>query len=165
MSAFSVRKLEAGDAQALLAFEIRNRAWFESQIDARDPSFYTPQGVTAHIADYLSGFAAGTWHPFVIEDASGTIVGRANLKDIDSAKGCAEVGYRVGLDVGGQGLATQALAQLVRQARQHWKLRQLVAYVYKDNIGSRKVLERCGFWIEPAPQEGARDRHRFVLTL
>ncbi|MNO10102.1 hypothetical protein D3C81_2337380 [compost metagenome] len=54
------------DAQALLAFEIRNREWFESHIDAREPSFYSSQGVADHIESYLSDFAVGAWHPFVI---------------------------------------------------------------------------------------------------
>ncbi|KPA90166.1 acetyltransferase, ribosomal protein N-acetylase [Pseudomonas asplenii] len=166
MSSFRVRRLEGTDTQALLAFETHNREWFESRIDARDPAFYSLQGVTVHIEDYLSGFAKGNWHPFVLENPSGRIVGRANLKDIDSSKGIAEVGYRVARDVCGQGLATLALRHLIQQARQHWKLKQLVAYVYKNNIGSAKVLYRCGFRIEQAPQEEVGDdRHRWVLSI
>ncbi|SDT22675.1 ribosomal-protein-alanine N-acetyltransferase [Pseudomonas asplenii] len=166
MSSFGIRKLEETDTQALLAFEVRNREWFESRIDARDPAFYSLQGVTGHIRDYLCGFADGIWHPFVIEDEAGNIVGRANLKDIDSSTGTAEVGYRVGQDVGGQGLATLALRHLIEQAQQHWKLTQLVAYVYRDNVGSRKVLDRCGFLMEQQPHENAADELcRFVLSI
>ncbi|WP_017905913.1 GNAT family N-acetyltransferase [Pseudomonas asplenii] len=166
MSSFRVRRLEATDVQALLAFETLNREWFESRIDARDPAFYSIQGVAEHIERYLSGFADGTWHPFVIEDERGHIVGRANLKDIGVSAGTAEVGYRVGHDVGGQGLATLALRHLIQQARQHWKLTQLVAYVYRDNIASRKVLDRCGFRVEQAPpEEAVNDRQRMVLSI
>jgi len=154
MKTFSVRKLENTDIEALLTFEIRNREWFESQIDARDPSFYSLQGVADHIECYLSGFASGTWHPFVIEDASEGIVGRANLKDINSPKGCAEVGYRIDQRFCGQGLATMALKHLIQEARTHWHLTQLVAHVYKNNMGSRKVLERCGFLVEHKSMSG-----------
>jgi len=79
MKAFRVRELKSTDAEALLAFEIHNREWFESHIDARDASVYSSQGVTDHIECFLSDFAIGAWHPFVIEDSSGKIVGRCGF--------------------------------------------------------------------------------------
>ncbi|AZD55356.1 Acetyltransferase [Pseudomonas chlororaphis subsp. aurantiaca] len=170
MQSFKVRELSHTDTEALLAFETRNREWFESHIKARAPAFYSVQGVAEHIEDYLAGFAAGTWHPLVIEDCSGTIIGRANLKNIDSAQGSAEVGYRIAQSACGQGIATQALRHLIQQARTRWQLTQLVAYVYKDNLGSTKVVERCGFLLEPSAEDGvgdgkAGDKRRFVLPI
>jgi len=163
MKTFRIRELQRTDTEALLAFEIRNREWFESHIDARDPSFYSLQGVDEHIESYLSDFAIGTWQPFVIEDGSGKIVGRANLKSIDPSTASAEVGYRIGRDACGQGLATQALKHLIEQAQGRWHLTQLVAYVFKDNLGSRKVLERCGFLLEqPCGNEEPGAEFRFV---
>ena len=166
MQPFRIRELEITDVQALLAFENHNREWFESQIDPRDPAFYSLMGVTDHIERYLADFAAGAWHPFVIEDASGRIVGRANLKGIHSPHGCAEVGYRIDQRVCGQGLATQALKHLIEAARVRWELTQLVAYVYESNVGSRKVLERCGFVPEAlSGSEEIEDGGRFVLSI
>lgn len=164
MSDIRIRELRASDAAALLAFEVQNRAWFEAHIDARAPTFYTAQGVAEHIDGYLADFALGAWHPFVIEDASGAIVGRANLKSIDARQRCAEVGYRVGQPVCGQGLATLALQHLIREARQRWQLTHLVAYVFKDNLGSRRVLERCGFLAEQADDQAAGEC-RLTLAL
>lgn len=166
MQTFNVRTLEETDIEALLTFETHNREWFESQIDARDPAFYSPQGVADHIQCYLSDFAIGAWHPFVIEDSSKAIVGRANLKNINSPKGCAEAGYRVDQRFCGQGLATLALRQLIQEAQTHWNLTQLLAIVYRSNIGSQKVLSRCGFrlehefWIDKT-----KDECRFILSL
>jgi ribosomal-protein-alanine N-acetyltransferase len=164
MKTFKIRELKSNDTEALLAFEVRNREWFESHIDARDSSFYSLQGVAEHIQGYLSGFAVGAWHPLVIEDASERIVGRANLKSIDPAKGCAEVGYRIDRDACGRGLATQALRHLIEQAQHRWQLTQLVAYVFKENVGSRKVLERCGFVCERFPGNEEAEC-RFVLAV
>lgn len=166
MTPFSLRPLTHTDTHALLAFEVQNREWFEQHIDARDPAFYTLQGVAEHIDEYLSGLAVGAWHPFVIEDAHGSIVGRANLKNIDTSNRCAEVGYRVGEQVCGQGLATLALKHLIDTARTRWGLTQLVAYVFEENAGSQKVLERCGFVPDPtAPTQQPGDERRFVLSL
>jgi ribosomal-protein-alanine N-acetyltransferase len=166
MESFSVRELKMTDAQALLAFEIQNREWFESHIDARAPAFYSLQGVADHIESYLSDFAIGAWHPFVIEDSSQRIVGRANLKSIDSSMGSAEVGYRIDQRVCGQGLATRALRHLIQEARIRWGLAQLVAYAFRENAGSRKVLDRCGFKLEqPSCNDNTGGEDRFVLSI
>jgi RimJ/RimL family protein N-acetyltransferase len=51
------------------------------------------------------------------------------------------VGYWLGKEFWGKGLATQALAELVDELG----TRPLYAYVAKTNIGSIRVLEKCGF--------------------
>ena len=51
------------------------------------------------------------------------------------------VGYWVGKEFWGKGLATQALAELIDEL----DTRPLYAYVAKTNIGSIRVLEKCGF--------------------
>ena len=113
----------------------------------------------------MSDFAIGAWHPFVIEDSGQRIVGRANLKSIDSSTGSAEVGYRIDQRVCGQGLATRALRHLIQQAQVRWGLAQLVAYAYKENLGSRKVLDRCGFKLEqPCRDDSPGREERFVLS-
>lgn len=166
MKTFRVRELKSTDTEALLAFEIHNREWFESHIDARAPSFYSLQGVADHIECYLSDFAIGAWHPFVIEDSSEKIVGRANLKSINSPKCSAEVGYRIDQRACGQGLATLAVRHLIQEAQVRWELTQLVAYVYKENVGSRKVLDRCGFLFEQTScNDKAGGECRFILSI
>jgi RimJ/RimL family protein N-acetyltransferase len=51
------------------------------------------------------------------------------------------VGYWIGKEFWGKGLATQALAELIDDLG----TRPLYAYVAKTNIGSIRVLEKCGF--------------------
>lgn len=161
-----IRTLQSTDAEALLTFELNNREWFERHIDARGAAFYSVQGVTDHITAYLSDYAAGTWHPFVIEDDDGIIMGRANLKDIDSSARTAEVGYRIAQSACGQGLATQAVRHLIEEAQLRWNLKQLVANVYAENIASAKVLQRCGFLIEPVSRrDGTDQEYRFGLSI
>lgn len=74
MKPIRIRTLQSTDTEALLTFELDNREWFERHIDARDSAFYSIQGVTDHIAAYLSDFAARTWHPFVIEEDRKSVV-------------------------------------------------------------------------------------------
>jgi len=79
-------------------------------------------------------------------------------------EGEREVGYWLGKEYWGKGIATQALAEYVGIA----KTRPLFAHVARHNIGSRRVLEKCGFivigedkYTNPAGVEG----EEFVLRL
>jgi RimJ/RimL family protein N-acetyltransferase len=51
------------------------------------------------------------------------------------------VGYWIGQEFWGKGLATNALAELVEEL----PMRPLYAYVAPTNVGSIRVLEKCGF--------------------
>jgi RimJ/RimL family protein N-acetyltransferase len=57
--------------------------------------------------------------------------------------GECEVGYWLGRAYWGKGIATQALEQFLKMI----ETRPLYAHVAKHNIGSRRVLEKCGFTI------------------
>ncbi len=52
-----------------------------------------------------------------------------------------EVCYVLGREHWGRGIATRALSMLIEEV----EVRPLYASVAHDNIGSRRVLEKCGF--------------------
>src|SRR5688572_25506604 len=54
-----------------------------------------------------------------------------------------EVGYWLGKEYWGKGIATQALREFLKLI----ETRPLYAHVAKHNIGSQRVLEKCGFTI------------------
>jgi len=68
----------------------------------------------------------------------GRVAGNAVSWDQDGRR---LVGYWLGREFWGKGLATQALAELIDELG----TRPLHAYVAKTNIGSIRVLEKCGF--------------------
>ena len=51
------------------------------------------------------------------------------------------VGYWIGREHWGRGIATRALAELLREIEE----RPLYAHVARHNVGSIRVLEKCGF--------------------
>jgi len=65
-----------------------------------------------------------------------------------------EVGYWIGKEYWGKGVATKALAAFL----DHVKTRPLYAHVAKSNVGSRRVLEKCGFTIV-GEEKGFPDAH------
>lgn len=57
-------------------------------------------------------------------------------------EGRPEVSYWLGREFWGRGIATWALGEFLRTANLK---RPMYARVAKDNLGSRRVLEKCGF--------------------
>jgi len=68
--------------------------------------------------------------------------------------GKREVGYWIGKEYWGKGIATKALAAFL----DHIKTRPLYAHVAKSNVGSRRVLKKCGFTIV-GEEKGFPDAH------
>ncbi len=56
-------------------------------------------------------------------------------------EGHREVGYWLGREYWGKGIATEALRQFLQEIR----TRPLYAHVAKGNLASQRVLEKCGF--------------------
>lgn len=76
-----------------------------------------------------------------------------------------EVGYWIGREYWGKGIATRALSEFLG----HVKVRPLYAHVAKHNIASIRVLEKCGFTISGEVKRFSNARgeevEEFVLKL
>lgn len=94
-------------------------------------------------------------------EADGQVAGNMLSWEMDGKR---EVGYWLGREFWGKGIATEALKQFLDEV----KTRPLWAHVAKHNVGSRRVLEKCGFkvvgddkYTNPANEEV----EEFVLRL
>jgi ribosomal-protein-alanine N-acetyltransferase len=145
LSALSIRPVAAGDAEALLRFEIAHRAYFERWVNARAPTFYSEAGVAAAIAAAEAARADDQAFQYLVVDG-GRIVGRVNLTAVRRAHfQCADLGYRIGEDDGGRGVASRAVALCLEQAFGAHGLVRVEAAARPENRGSVRVLERNGF--------------------
>ena len=95
---FRLVPLEVGDAEALSAFELAGRDWFERQVPPRPPSHFEPDTLREILREMLEGPDADRARFFLVRAMDGTIMGRVNLTGIaDGPAGrMAEVGYRIG---------------------------------------------------------------------
>jgi [ribosomal protein S5]-alanine N-acetyltransferase len=136
-----LQPLNAGHAQAVLAFELANRAYFTASISDRGDEFFD-QFADRHCA-LLAEQEAGTCACYVLLDEDGAVLGRFNLYDVKD--GTAVLGYRVAQHVAGRGVATAAVRQLCRLAAVRHGLRTLNAATSHDNVASQRVLTKAGF--------------------
>jgi ribosomal-protein-alanine N-acetyltransferase len=138
---YALRRLGPEHEQAVLAFERENRDYFRRFVSDRGDDYFEhfAQRHRALLIEQDAGVCA--FHVLVDED--GSVVGRFNLYDL--ADGGAELGYRVAEAVAGSGVATSAVLELCRIARDDHALTHLTAEVSDGNVASRRVLEKAGF--------------------
>ncbi|WP_230425642.1 GNAT family N-acetyltransferase [Spartinivicinus ruber] len=122
-----------------MAFEIKNKQWFESHINPREPGFYSNFGIQKHIKDLLNEYSIQRSLPMLIINEEEEIVGRVNLTKIDSDKKNAYLGYRVGEKFTRCGAAKFAVGQIIYHAIQ-MNIKTLIALVSTENKASLKVL-------------------------
>ncbi len=68
----------------------------------------------------------------------------------------ADLGYRLGQSQTGRGIATQGLGVALDRAKTALNLSKITAETTLDNLGSIRVMEKCGFvrtGIKPAAAE------------
>ncbi|GAP48252.1 GNAT family N-acetyltransferase [Streptomyces azureus] len=136
-----LKRLHAGHAPAVLAFELANRTYFAASISDRGDDFFDQftDRYNALLAEQEAGICA--FYVLVAED--GSVLGRFNLYDLED--GTARLGYRVAEQVAGHGVATATVRELCRIATARHGLRTLRAATSHDNAASQKVLAKAGF--------------------
>ncbi|MFP8967605.1 GNAT family N-acetyltransferase [Pokkaliibacter sp. CJK22405] len=132
-------------AKVLLAFENANREWFRRTGEDREPDFYSHKGVRNHIAELGEDHRHGRIWPLLVFSDDGELVGRANLRRLSRDRRGGSVGYRIAEHACNQGIATQALTELMELAYRTQGFRYLTATVNVDNHASQRVLEKRGF--------------------
>ncbi|HEX6526095.1 MAG TPA: GNAT family N-acetyltransferase [Streptosporangiaceae bacterium] len=136
-----LKRLHAGHAPAVLAFELANRAYFAASVSDRGDDFFDQ--FTDRYNALLAEQEAGIRASYVLVAEDGSVLGRFNLVDIKDHT--AELGYRVAQHVAGRGVATATVRELCRLAAAQHGLRTLRAATARQNAASQKVLTKAGF--------------------
>ncbi|APU44380.1 GNAT family N-acetyltransferase [Streptomyces sp. TN58] len=142
-----MRGVAPDDAAALAGAFARNRANMAPTEPDRPDAFYTEQGQRERIAQQLESRDAGRLLPFLFVDvASGTPLGTVNLGNIQHGPlSSGGVGYWVDEACRGKGLATAAVREVCRIARDEVGLHRVEAGTLVDNLASQRVLAKAGF--------------------
>jgi RimJ/RimL family protein N-acetyltransferase len=70
------------------------------------------------------------------------LVGTIGIKDIDYVSKKANIGYWIGKQYQGKGIATECVKLVVNYAFDELKLEEILAYVFPDNNSSIRVLKK-----------------------
>ncbi len=151
-----LRDVTAGDLPILFEQQLDPEANYMAAFTSRDPA--DRDAFMAHWAKILADES-------IIKQtilADGQVAGSIGSFE---QFGEREVGYWIGRQFWGKGIATKALAAFLG----HVKQRPLHARAVKDNIASLRVLQKCGFTIcgEDKGFAGARgmEVEEYILVL
>ena len=84
----------------------------------------------------------------IVLKETGRVIGVVSLKKIDLKSKCAEIGFWIGKKYWGKGLATEAVRPALKFGFTELELDRIYAWTFEKNIGSRKVMEKCGLKVE-----------------
>ena len=143
-----LREVVEGDLPILYEHECDPEASAMAVFPSRDRDAFM-----AHWAKTLANDSALT----MAIVADGEIAGNIGCWEAD---GCRFVGYWIGREFWGRGLATQALAELLGIV----DARPVRANVVRSNVASIRVLEKCGF-VEIGVHTGDDGIDELVLEL
>ncbi|WP_102160311.1 GNAT family N-acetyltransferase [Zhihengliuella halotolerans] len=140
-----MRVLRSGDAAALASAYLRNRAHLARWEPLRPEEYYTEEWQAGDITRRLAARDAGEGYPLGLF-AGDELVGRFNLAGITRGPfQSAGLGYWVDSRYTGRGLATAAVREIARAARDELGLHRLEASTLLHNTGSQRVLRNAGF--------------------
>jgi ribosomal-protein-alanine N-acetyltransferase len=135
-------------ARPLERFERANRTFFAARVGDRGDEYF--ERFDDLLASRVRENRERTSLYFVIVDAEGEVFGRVNISDVDRPD-LTELGFRVAEHAQGRGVATTGVIRALEIAATRG-VRTVKARVSISNVGSRRVLEHCGF-TETGPTE------------
>ena len=135
-----IRALTLSDAPALVKHANNRAVW----MNLRDtfPHPYTGEDADSWLSRVTKQVPA-TNFAIVVNDELVGVIGFE--MDTGSRKHCAEIGYWLGKDYWGHGIATDTLQAVTEYAFAHHELKRLQAHVFSWNTASMRVLEKCGY--------------------
>lgn len=84
------------------------------------------------------------------------MIGSVGVSGINRNHNRIEASYDLAKEFWGQGIMSKALAAVLKYVFEEMKINRIEAYAMADNIGSYRVLEKCGFVFE-----GNLRQHRY----
>ncbi len=144
MNHISLRPLTTADAPRLA--HLGNDSLVSRYLSERFPYPYHPEDAIAFITKVRSG-EAGIVLGIIV---NGQLAGTIGLEDTDVPQ-VKRIGYFLGRDYWGRGIATQAVRLMVHKAFSEYGCRTLTAYTHAQNAASARVLEKNGFRQLPGP--------------
>ena len=145
-----LREWKKSDSTALAKIANNKKIW--DNVRDRLPYPYTEQDAKEWLALVKKQKIVTT---FCVE-ADGELAGSIGftLKE-DVYRKSAEIGYFIGENFWGQGIATEAIRQLVGYIEENFDLVRIYAEVFEHNKASMKVLEKNGFYLESIRKKAA----------
>ena len=140
----SIELLSEIDLKDLFNFELANRAYFEEMVPGRGGDYFHYETFLKRNMELLKEQHNNQCYFYLIKNSDKEILGRINIVDIHPSEKVGHIGYRIGVSHIGKGVASKALALIMKQIEE-LNISKLLAKTTINNIGSQRVLEKNNF--------------------
>lgn len=175
MQTIRTRRLELVPASlALVEAELESTGALAKLLDAAIPGSWPPgeydRAAMEFFHDQLAEnpAAAGWYGWYTIHrpaDSNATVlVGAGGYFGLPGADGIAEIGYSIVPEFRARGFATELVQALVSRALSMPEVLRVIAHTNPTNLGSIRVLERCGFCLVGSNREAGMVQYATVGT-
>ena len=141
-----IRLITPGDGDELAELQVRNRDFLAPWNPVRGADYFTVPGQRTDIEAALARHVRGEALPLIVLNDDGQVAGRLTLSGIVRGpfQSCS-IGYWLGEDQTGKGLATNAVRAALGIAFSEFGLHRVEAGTLLRNTASQNVLARNGF--------------------
>jgi ribosomal-protein-alanine N-acetyltransferase len=159
-----VRSFRASDVASLVRHANNRKIW--ANLRDRFPHPYTTADGRAYLRN-VRRMAPETFFAIEVDGEAAGSIGYVLQSDVERMS--AEIGYWLGEDVWGRGIATEAVEAVTRDAIARHQLTRLFALPFAGNAASCRVLEKAGYVLEArlrrsAIKEGViRDQFQYAF--
>jgi|WetSurMetagenome_2_1015567.scaffolds.fasta_scaffold323150_2 [ribosomal protein S5]-alanine N-acetyltransferase len=135
-----LRPLEAADAGALhRIYQVEGVLQYFP--NPTPPPLEKVQKFVAGQEKHWAEYGYGNWG--ILPEGESQIIGWVGLQYVPELNE-TEVGYLLSQPFWGLGYATEAARASLQFGFEHFDLDHIIALVHPDNLGSRRVIEKCG---------------------
>ncbi len=132
--------LQADDAQILQRI-YREDGVLQYFPNPTPPPLEKVQKFIAGQGKHWAEYGYGNWG--IVPEGESQIVGWVGLQYVPELQE-TEIGYLLARPFWGMGYATEAARASLQFGFEHFDFGHIIALVHPDNLGSRRVLEKCG---------------------
>lgn len=154
----TLRSLTVEDAADLFAYASDP----EMAIFVEWPQHQTIADSKTHIRRMLAHHAAGNYHWGITDQNDGRLIGSCGFVATAPGHRRAEVVYAVARDRWGQGIATEAVAAVIRFGFMDLHLNRIEARCLPEHAASRRVMAKLGMSFEGVLRQHVLMKGRFV---
>ncbi len=146
MKGLSIKLLSLEDADKLFEFEIKNRQYFKRIDLPRNTAYYDRDSFQKILEELIQEQQMNQHYMYLVLNEQEEVIGRINLTEVAGEPlRKAELGYRIGEQHQGKGIATAAIELVLKQASELHHLHRIEAGTSPHNLGSQVVLRKNGF--------------------
>ncbi len=156
----TLQLLEPGHCKELFALAFENKEHLKK---------WLPWVNAMHSVDFMEKFIEGSRHRHSLGGEFGFVVfqknqmiGRVGVYKIDSFNKIGEIGYWLGQNFQGKGIATKVCAEMVRFAFEELELNRIEIKCWVENYKSKSIPKRLGFNNEAVLREAELLNGKFI---